>query len=415
MSLTIKRSTIKYYIDIIIALIFFNPQSLSQIPLANTIVDALRFLIFIIFLIKWLYTKQVNSLHIFVFLFFISRFVSTIIADDNVFTVITLFFPILAMLLFIDTNKNNLHSLIKSVYTAAALLIALNAVSLVLCPNGLYSTSYGHNIYWIIGQKQDWNTVYIAFLICSLITWDDIKLRFKTVFIYACIVYSFTVQLPLGLVLYFVIVLFLFVISKKRKILKAKQMFFANLVAECILIVVAFSFGKLNWLNTILSGISANEVLTKRDTVLVRVYMWREGLPQFSHSPILGVGNISDYRWNSLFNYATYHPNFHNTPIDILVTSGIIGLFAYMMIYIYTARKLDKSLSRHSVVITYGIFGINILMLTEGIYAPFVWFFIFLGYYIQDLDRDIQTATYSEVERKRKKNEIFNLHRTWNR
>lgn len=399
MSLIIKKSTVKYFINIIVAIILFNPQSLSQIPLANTIVDVLRFFIFVIFFIKWLFNKRVNNIQIFVFLFFISRLASTIIDGDNMIAVVTLFFPIIAVLLFLDANKSDLSTLIKSVYIAAAILIISNTISLVLYPNGLYSTNYGHNLHWIIGQKQDWNTVYIAFLICSLLLWDDIKLRFITLFIYVCIIYSFTVQLPLGLVLYFAIVLSLFLISKKRKILKAKQLFLINMLAECILIVAAFSFEKLNWLNTILSGISANEVMTKRDTVLTRVYLWREGLTQFSQKPILGVGNVSEGRWNSLFSAVTYHPNFHNTPIDILVTSGILGLLAYILIYSCVAKKLDRSLSRHSVILTYGIFGINILMLTEGLYSPFVWFFIFIGYYIQDLDRDIQTVMYSEVER----------------
>lgn len=399
MSLIIKKSTVKYFVNIIVAIILFNPQSLSQIPLANTLVDVLRFFIFVIFFIKWVFNKRVNNIQIFVFLFFISRLASTIIDGDDMIAVITLLFPIITVLLFLDANKSDLFTLIKSVYIAATILIISNTISLVLYPNGLYSTNYGYNLYWIIGQKQDWNTVYIAFLICSLLLWDDIKLRFITLFIYGCIIYSFTVQLPLGLVLCFAIVLSLFIISKKRKILKAKQLFLINMVAECILIVVAFSFEKLNWLNTILSGISVNEVMTKRDTVLTRVYMWREGLTQFSQKPILGVGNVSEGRWNSLFSAVTYHPNFHNTPIDILVTSGILGLFAYIMIYSSAGKKLDRSLSRHSVILTYGIFGINILMLTEGLYSPFVWFFIFIGYYIQDLDRDIQTVMYSEVER----------------
>lgn len=400
MSFIIKKATVKYYINIIVAVIFFNPQSLNQIPLVNTIVDVLRFLIFITLFIKWLFNRRLSRIQVFVFLFFVSRLTSTIIACDNVITVITWFFPIISMLLFLDANKSNLSTLIKSVYIAAAILIIGNTISLVLYPNGLYATNYGYNLYWVIGQKQDWNTVYIAFLICSLMLWDDIKLRLRSVFIYVCIVYSFTVQLPLGLVVCFVVVLSLFFVSKKRKILKGKLLFLTNAVAECVLIIVAFSFEKINWINTILSGISANQIMTKRDTFLTRVYMWREGLTQFSHSPILGVGNVSEDRWDNLFSFVTFHPNLHNTPIDILVTSGVLGLITYIMIYICVAKKLDKSLSRHSVVLTYGIFGINILMLTEGLYSPFVWFFIFLGYYIQDLDGNIQTVMYSEVERK---------------
>ena len=228
MSLIIKKSTVKYFINIIVAIILFNPQSLSQIPLANTIVDVLRFFIFVIFFIKWLFNKRVNNIQIFVFLFFISRLASTIIDGDNMIEVVTLFFSIIAILLYIDANKSDLSTLIKSVYIAAVILIIANTISLVLYPNGLYSTNYGHNLYWVIGQKQDWNTVYIAFLISSLLLWENIKLRFKSLFIYVCVVYSFTVQLPLGLVLYFLIVLFLFFISKKRKILKAKHLFLVN-------------------------------------------------------------------------------------------------------------------------------------------------------------------------------------------
>ena len=357
----LTKSQIILFVNILVCIALFNPQAISQVQWLDTFSTVVRLIIFTILLLRWIYEHKVMRYQIAVFLLF----------------------------------------LIKSIYISSMLLIIANAITILAFPGGLYTSNYGHTPLWILGQKQDWLVAYISFFMASIILWNEKKIRTISYIVYASMLYTFTQQFPLGLILYFVVVLGLLLISKKRKILTAKTLFLINAILEIITIIIAFNFDKIIWLNNLLAGISAGEVLTKQDTMLQRIYMWKDGLGAFIGKPILGIGYVSSDRWRTLFHLSSYHPNFHNTPIDIMVTSGLIGLVAYIFVYVYSEKKLDMSKSRHSVVITYGIFGINILMLTEGVYAPFVWFFIFLGIYIDRLDALIESSVNITVQRSR--------------
>lgn len=413
-SMKIKRCDLLYLLNVFICIVFFNIQSISQIPTLDKAVDLLRLFFFAIFLTKWLKLGRFHLYQLAIIALFIARVLSTFIAGDRIVSVFSLYFPIISIMMFIEINRDELSMLIKAIYAASGILILGNTITLVVFPGGLYTTNYGWNLYWLIGQKQDWNVVYIAFFISSLLLWNETKLKLFSFWVYSMMVYSFIVQLPLGLVLFFFITVSLLLFSKKRRLLKAKDMFIVNVILEVLLIVVAYLFEIISWINELLSKMSANEILTKRDTMLSRVNMWRDGLGQFVSHPILGVGNVSEDRWSDLFHLSSYHPNFHNTPIDIMVTSGMIGIIAYVLVYVYVAKRLDASMSRNSMIITYGIFGINILMLVEGVYAPFVWFFIFIGIYIKDLDKEIESVVPLMIGRI-DKNEIFSVYRPWNR
>lgn len=398
----IKKKTIIFIFNIFICLIFFNVHFISQVPILNMMVDVLRIVFFAIFLFKWLIKGKVKKIQIFVIILFVSRCVSTLMNGDSLMAVITLFFPIITMMLYIDLNQDNLPILIKSIFISSGTLVLINTITLILFPEGIYSINHGYLVYWFIGQKQDWNIVYIAFFISSIILWNERKYKITAFIVYAMMIYSFTVQVPLGLIIYFLVVVTLILLAK-RKFFKTKTMFLINAIFEIAIIVMGYLFESLSWLKTLLLSISTGEIMTKQDTFLVRVNMWKDGLEQFMKQPILGLGNVSEERWGMLFNYSTYHPNFHNMPIDVLVTSGLIGIVAFVYIYFYVAKQLDKSRTRHAVLLTYGIFGINVFMLSEVVYAPFTWFFIFLGYYILKLDMAIKTEEYVINEKRKKR------------
>ena len=74
-----------------------------------------------------------------------------------------------------------------------------------------------------------------------------------------------------------------------------------------------------------------------------RVYMWRSGLAMWRERPLLGVGpggvkrEYSRYALPEAFKKRTGHV--HNTPLQILVERGVLGLAAWLWVWVAFFRK----------------------------------------------------------------------------
>jgi O-antigen ligase len=79
-----------------------------------------------------------------------------------------------------------------------------------------------------------------------------------------------------------------------------------------------------------------------------RIYMWRSGLTMWRERPILGVGpggvkrDYSRYALEEAAKKRTGHV--HNTPLQILVERGVLGLAAWLWLwiafYLHALRRL---------------------------------------------------------------------------
>lgn len=102
-----------------------------------------------------------------------------------------------------------------------------------------------------------------------------------------------------------------------------------------------------NYLNVLTSRLSSNKI-----TFQTRLISWRGAIKDFKNHPILGTGFgnyaiIFDKNFNPKFydymKSETYFDRAHNNIIDIASTSGLIGISAYLSIFIFTFYYLIKS------------------------------------------------------------------------
>ncbi len=87
---------------------------------------------------------------------------------------------------------------------------------------------------------------------------------------------------------------------------------------------------------------------TYKDAEDTRLDLWHAGVVMFAHNPILGVGSL---RFGEFANsYVNLLPddigkNAHNTYLDVLACSGLLGLSCFVGMIVSTLRKLRRRIA----------------------------------------------------------------------
>lgn len=387
----------KYKIPVytLVALALFNVQYASMVPLFDFGVNVVRVLLFFTFLFKLRKSLKANPAFICLFCIFVVELMSTLLFDGNIRSVIVRYLNILTAALWISLKKNEYGLLIPSIYFAASILVIANTISMILYPRGLYiGEDYARR--WIIGQKQEFSYVFIIAVVLGAILW--IENRYKLLYIINIImmVYAIRTTLPLGLVIYFcvfTVTLICLIIPKKE--IKAVTLLNINMVEMGLFIIFIYTATRFTGLFSLLSRIQASYSLTKADTFLVRIGIWRDAINIFSSSIIFGRGIIPSDNWSSVGRYSLYHPHFHNIYLDMLASGGIICFCLYIAMLYIVANRMDKNSTLIKKIFLASIFALNFLQLTECVYSCFVFGLFFFGYYID------------EVKIEKKKRKIF--------
>lgn len=149
------------------------------------------------------------------------------------------------------------------------------------------------------------------------------------------------------------VLLFLYVILSKNK--KVKKYSLVTFIILTALITLLFVYKDSNFVkhNSVLRV--ATEISFKKNTFQTRLISWRAALKDFKNHPILGTGHgnyaiiFDKYFDPKFYNYTrseTYFDRAHNNLIDIASTTGIIGLAAYLSIFISLAYYLITGFKR---------------------------------------------------------------------
>lgn len=163
------------------------------------------------------------------------------------------------------------------------------------------------------------------------------------VFIFPAFLKANTSGAIIGFATSILLLLFLLGLFAARKSLRkiSLSVFLVSLAA----IILLFSQYNQPWFkeNRILSNLSSNKT-----TFQTRRLSWEGAARDFKYHPWLGTGHgnyalIFDRQFDpSFFNYSTsetYFDRAHNNLIDIVSTTGVIGLFAYLSIFIFLLRE----------------------------------------------------------------------------
>jgi len=153
----------------------------------------------------------------------------------------------------------------------------------------------------------------------------------------------------LGLLGGVMIALFLYAILAKNETKKSRWI--AGSIIGLIIIV-----GIVFWLNRDSQFVKDNEVLNRLASISLnetktqaRGYVWPMALTGWTQRPILGWGQENfNYVFNANYNplmwrHEQWFDRAHNIYLDWLINAGIVGLLAYLALYVFALRKIWKS------------------------------------------------------------------------
>lgn len=130
------------------------------------------------------------------------------------------------------------------------------------------------------------------------------------------------------------IVLAIFKISTGRNRIKILAITIPCMVIAFALIYYFFSAEILARMET-LNVLSSQETVAKDESLRLRYYFYFELVPKiFSEHPILGVGLRQIILYNPFHYYA------HNTYLEVLTGTGIVGFIPFMLILFFTWKEL---------------------------------------------------------------------------
>ncbi|MFA5163157.1 MAG: O-antigen ligase family protein [Patescibacteria group bacterium] len=142
----------------------------------------------------------------------------------------------------------------------------------------------------------------------------------------------------IGLGISVLLFLFLFGFFQRNKKLKYWTLGIASVLVLGVIFV--FSQSQSDWFQ---SSTRLRNLTSQKSTFQTRLVSWRGAAADFKFHPILGVGygnyaSVFDRQFDPKFyNYSrteTYFDRAHNNLIDIVTTTGLLGLLAYLSIFV---------------------------------------------------------------------------------
>ncbi|MFA7090242.1 MAG: O-antigen ligase family protein [Arcobacteraceae bacterium] len=158
-------------------------------------------------------------------------------------------------------------------------------------------------------------------------------------------------------------------IQKRRKL--KFFLLFNFIIILCFLIIVALEY---SFIYKIVFDIFVSIVDDSRTLALHRITLLINGFSNFMLSPIIGLGG-GPHSYLEIVNHTS---EAHNTLIDILTQTGIIGFFMYIILFYYIGKHLinQKKIFLFSALIALFVFSLFHFVLRQ----PIFWFYLFYLY-----------------------------------
>ena len=312
----------------------------------------------ITYIFNFRFSKQ--SVIIFI-LFAIGLFSSIVSPDADVATFLLLYLRLIGLYLYLETSiRMNANKAISAISSILWLLVLVNWVTLILFPNGMYSSSlYDRN--WFFGYD---NLHIIWFLAAIMSAYIDRKINnsniFKFLSLLAMTTYSVLFCMSANSLVAYTILMTYLIFSKwvnKIKIVNYKNAFVIYMTINILFVILRVQ----NILSWFIVG-----VLGKSLTFTGRTIIWDRTIDLITKKPLLGYGyEPSSVMSKRLGNQ--YYTHAHNTILDIGYKGGIISSILFMSL-LFSLKDNIKKCSSVAIryFITVSVFCLMIMMIFEA-------------------------------------------------
>ncbi|MDU4884834.1 O-antigen ligase [uncultured Clostridium sp.] len=295
---------------------------------------------------------------------------------------------IISIAAIFEIYSNNPMKLYKNMYYVFEIFIYINFITLLLFPNGMYSTGViGETTEnWFLGFKNKHLIYFLPSTGITLILCKFDKVNFRRVLlliitiISAIYVKSGTGILCLGVL--FIIVLIPF-IRKKYKIFNMRTYLFV-----IIIMFFAIPIFRLQYLFSYIIVV----ILKKDINLTYRTGLWDRALNAISQHPIMGWGEQSYdvkhqlYSSNSIISA-------HNQILEYLYIGGIILIILYLIINIMLVKKTMRY-SRFEVtqIVSALYLALQIALIVEVYVDPSMYMIYFMVWHIDSICKKNQNV-----------------------
>lgn len=371
-------------------LAFIRPEFLLRVPYMSQFYDIYRIFISLILVGKLLCRTRFNKFTLLWIGFEAWIVFVTIIRGGSVSYSIKMAVIIVSIAALFEIYSDKPIKLYKNMYYVFEIFIYINFITLLLFPNGMYSTGIiGETTEnWFLGFKNKHLIYFLPATGITLILCKLEKFNFRRILLLiVTLISALYIKSGTGILCLSVLCIAVFIpfIKKKYKVFNIRTYLFA--------IVIMFFAIPILRLQYLFSYIIV--VILKKDINLTyRTDLWDTALNAISQKPIVGWGEQSYdvkhqlYSSNSIISA-------HNQILEYLYIGGIILIILYVIINIMLAKKISKYAGFEVVQIVSALYlALQIALMVEVYVDPSMYMIYFMVWHIDSVCIKCPQSTY---------------------
>jgi len=281
--------------------------------------------------------KKIDSQFLIIGLMFFSILLSTIRYGESILVHLRIATTCLGAMLSVIVFREKPREFIYALLLDLEILIYLNALCIVLFPNGMYLAhgTFGSSSNWLMGYDNHWFIFYYGAYFVAILYYLYGGSKLRSLMLIAVLhlttLYVLSGVLVAGLL--FIDAVYLLKIYRRR------WFSLKGILAISGLLSIVFIFFMMN--PTVQYFIS--DVLSKGESMLARGRIWNKTLEMISFRPLMGNGRWHEEHLVALYGLAAA-VNAHNMWLEIIFEGGVITGFLFIWgILLVATRKNNKN------------------------------------------------------------------------
>lgn len=363
-----KRWSVVFLILPLLSIYYFGTLNFKPIILVWQCI-----LIGIVFAIN----RYINTFNGWLIVYIVITLFSAIINKTITFGIFYSEIMLISLCIYIAFSIKEFKELIKGLYYLYSSVITINFILMVIFSNGISQTVDGFPIYLLGGKNSIQLIALPAISIVCLYSYNEYK-KIKIVpaiIISTCILSMYFSNSGNGIALSIIIIVFILV--HKKMAMPSFKIYFLTYVLVYFGLVVFR-------LQDVLLGNLIQNVLHKDLTFTGRTHIWDLILQNMKEFWLLGLGRGN--KFVETYYYYNLHEA-HNGFLEIMLSCGLVGLVAFLILVLLVQKKLDLYKKHiYSKILSFSIFAYMILGLTESIFNRIeFWILLVISYNIDKI------------------------------
>lgn len=373
----------KAIIVVFVLFFFLEPDFIKSIPILHQLFNIARLVslfamaLFMIIKSQFLHVSFVVAIYYLIYVF------STYINDGSTLGVISDGIPILGFVMCVELLLSRYPlkglQLLNFVYSS---LVYLNLLFLLIYPDGYMQHYSGVSLVsrYFLGVPNQFASILIPAAIVSVVysIYKYKKLRLNTIIlliaIFMTFIYFWSATSLVGIT---IIVVCLLLINQSifGRMINNKTVFLSII----LLFVIVVLLNNLNLFSLVIEG------LLKKDlTLSTRTEIWDISQMMIKESFFWGYGFVEEGRY--IYFSEWKQRDAHNTLLQILLQTGVLGLGTFIYLFIQFYFKMSKNKTHVlSKFILIAIFASTTMMLTEVYRTNFLYLVLLIGIYMPSM------------------------------